>query len=105
MKRSCVVSDTDSMDMITTLSKQAQFRGGHIVERSSLIKSQSWLKSDGNLESSGPKGYLCHLGMICQEDADPCNGTVSFDNIFQSLELVFITASAKLFHADVQRHG
>jgi hypothetical protein len=61
MKRFCVVSDTDSMDMTITLSKQAQFCGGHIIERSGLIKSQSWLKSDGNLGSSGPKGYLCPL--------------------------------------------
>jgi hypothetical protein len=97
MKRSCVVSDTDSIDLITTLSKQAQFCGGHIIERFGSIEAQSWLKRDGNLGPSGPKGYLCPLGMICQENANPYNGTVSFDNIFQSLELVFITFSANTF--------
>lgn len=35
--------------------------------------------------------------MVCQEDANPYDGTVSFDNIFQSLELVLITFSANPF--------
>ena len=42
------------------------------------------------------KGYLCPRGSVCLElrsDQLPFNGTMSFDNIFQSLELVFVVMS------------
>jgi voltage-dependent calcium channel len=49
---------------------------------------------------SSPKGYLCPRGSYClQLDRHhlPYNGTVSFDNIFQSLELVFVIMTANTF--------
>ena len=49
---------------------------------------------------SSPKGYLCPRGSYClQLDRAhlPYNGTVSFDNIFQSLELVFVIMTANTF--------
>lgn len=57
-----------------------------------------WLKSD--LKTPGAtkhKGYLCPQGSVCVEGTGPYNGTVSFDNIFQSLELVFVVMSANTF--------
>jgi hypothetical protein len=35
--------------------------------------------------------------MLCQESSNPYNDTVSFDNVFQSLELVFVIFSANTF--------
>lgn len=43
------------------------------------------------------KGFLCPQGSICLQQENPSNGTVSFDNILQSLELVFVIMSANTF--------
>ncbi|CCU75102.1 calcium-channel protein CCH1 [Blumeria hordei DH14] len=50
--------------------------------------------------SESSKGYLCPRGSYCLElppEKLPYNGTVSFDNIFQSLELVFVIMTANTF--------
>jgi hypothetical protein len=50
--------------------------------------------------ASSPKGFLCPRGSLClqlQPDQLPYNGTVSFDNILQSLELVFVIMSGNAF--------
>ena len=46
------------------------------------------------------KGYLCPRGSYCLQlppEKLPYNGTVSFDNIFQSLELVFVVMTANTY--------
>lgn len=43
------------------------------------------------------KGYLCPRGSICLQQDNPYNGTVNFDNILHSLELVFVIMSANTF--------
>jgi hypothetical protein len=46
------------------------------------------------------KGFLCPRGSYCLQlapDQLPYNGTVSFDNIFQSLELVFVVMTANTY--------
>ena len=73
-----------------------QFCGGylHPVTGAKL----PWLLSD--LKTNGTpthKGYLCPRNSLCVEDEGPYHGTVSFDNIFQSLELVFVVMSANTF--------
>ena len=53
-----------------------------------------------SLGASSAKGYLCPRGSYCLQlapDQLPYNGTVSFDNIFQSLELVFVIMTANTF--------
>lgn len=52
------------------------------------------------LGASTHKGYLCPQGSICLQldrSLRPYNGTVSFDNIAQSLELVFVIMSGNTF--------
>jgi hypothetical protein len=59
----------------------------------------------GNLSSlvdgaSSSKGFLCPQGSIClqlESNQLPYNGTVSFDNILQSLELVFVVMTANTY--------
>lgn len=43
------------------------------------------------------KGFLCPRGSICLQQGNPFGGTVNFDNIFNSLELVFVIMSANTF--------
>ena len=73
-----------------------QFCGGfiHPVTGAKLPWLQSNLKVNGTEQH---KGYLCPQGSICSEAASPFNGTVNFDNILQSLELVFVVMSANTF--------
>ena len=73
-----------------------QFCGGYVNETTHMPRP--WLRSD--LISSGTdnnKGYLCPEGSLCVEGASPYNGTVSFDNVLQSLQLVFVIMSANTF--------
>lgn len=78
-----------------------QFCGGHLNENSGV--AEPWQKG-GLTElingSTSAKGYLCPRGSKCLQLSSgqlPYNGTVSFDNIFQSLELVFVVMTANTF--------
>ncbi|EMD00729.1 hypothetical protein BAUCODRAFT_118469 [Baudoinia panamericana UAMH 10762] len=71
-----------------------QFCGGWITEGGAKMP---WLTSQGVNGSDGYKGYLCPRGSFCVEGENPYNGTVSFDNILQSLELVFVIMSSNTF--------
>ncbi len=72
-----------------------QFCGGYL---DSTGKPQPWLKDD--LETYGTdkhKGYLCPHQSLCVEGSNPYNGTVSFDNVLHSLQLVFVIMSSNTF--------
>ena len=73
-----------------------QFCGGHLHPATGL--AMPWLMKD--LKTNGTtkhKGYLCPKSSLCVEGTGPYNGTVSFDNVIQSLELVFVIMSANTF--------
>ncbi|SLM37603.1 calcium channel subunit cch1 [Lasallia pustulata] len=92
LRRTCVWSDTDGSSYIQTF----QFCGGYINGTTSL--PMPWLKSDAiTYASSYPKGYLCPQGSKCVEGINPYNDTVSFDNVLQALQLVFVIMSANTF--------
>jgi hypothetical protein len=97
MKRSCVLYNT-TMDMSTSFVGQVQFCGGYLHIESDLVISHPWVKGDGKTHGAeSHSGYICSQQMVCLESINPYNDTVSFDNIFQSLELVFVTFSANTF--------
>lgn len=56
----------------------------------------AYLDIDGN-EFTSAKGYTCPEFSQCMTVDNPNNGTISFDNIFQSLELVFVVMSVNTF--------
>lgn len=58
----------------------------------------TWIDTVGApADSHMPKGYICPRGSLCIEGENPNNGTMSFDNIVQSLELVFVIMSSNTF--------
>lgn len=58
----------------------------------------SWIDTLGvPADTHTPKGYICPRGSMCIEGENPNNGTMSFDNIVQSLELVFVIMSSNTF--------
>ncbi|KAI0453660.1 ion transporter [Xylaria acuta] len=79
------------------------FCGGHT--HNETLKSVVWVKfNNTGLEKNSldhlmngtgdAKGFICPQHSICLEQQSPFNQTVSFDNIIQSLELVFVIMSA-----------
>jgi hypothetical protein len=71
-----------------------QYCGGYLAANGSMMP---WLTPDGANGSISHKGYVCPLGSYCVEGGNPYNGTVSFDNIANSLELVFVVISTNTF--------
>ncbi|ODQ55958.1 hypothetical protein SAICODRAFT_47407, partial [Saitoella complicata NRRL Y-17804] len=70
-----------------------QYCGGHF-NLSSPTNRTSYLDRQNNTDGHGPpKGYLCPAPAVCVESDDAVIPTVSFDNIFQSMELVFVVIS------------
>ena len=71
-----------------------QFCGGYL----NASGPQPWLKAD--LTTPGArnhKGYLCPQNSLCVEGRNPYSGTVSFDNVLQSLQMVFVIMSSNTF--------
>lgn len=97
--RTCVWVGDDGSGQNFTLNiapENIQFCGGHLDAVSGA--PMPWLFSDGTNGSRESKGYLCPQNSLCVEGSQgPYNGTVSFDNILQSLELVFVIISSNTF--------
>ena len=72
-----------------------QLCGGYINATSH--EPWPWLKADLENGTRHAKGYLCPENSICLEGSNPYNGTVSFDNVIQSLQLVFVIMSNNTF--------
>ena len=72
-----------------------QFCGGYLNATTGL--AWPWLKSDLSNGTEKHKGYLCPKQSLCIEGGNPYNGTVSFDNVLQSLQLVFVIMSSNTF--------
>ncbi|KAL5356927.1 Ion transport protein-domain-containing protein [Aspergillus floccosus] len=72
-----------------------QFCGGFINETGHTV---SWVDQFGAPSDARPKGYICPQGSKCIEGPhNPYNETMSFDNILNSLELVFVIMSSNTF--------
>ena len=73
-----------------------QFCGGYI--NATTGEALPWLKADKITNGThSHKGYLCPRQSLCLEGNNPYNGTVSFDNILQALQLVFVIMSNNTF--------
>ena len=105
-RRTCVWYAADvrnNLDLQNTVdnytlnnSNNLQFCGGHLDNDTGM--PMPWVRAD--LVTNGTvkhKGYLCPRSSYCVEGSGPYNGTVSFDNVLQSLQLVFVVMSANTF--------
>ena len=74
-----------------------QLCGGYLDSKTG--DPMPWRHNDTELSRGHPthKGYLCPKGSLCLEGTNPYNGTVSFDNVLQSLQLVFVIMSSNTF--------
>jgi hypothetical protein len=71
-----------------------QFCGGHLLDKEGYHPT-GYIPLPGNPKGPlGGKGFLCPKGSQCVEGDNPYNNTQSFDNILQSIELVFVIMSS-----------
>ncbi|CCK71120.1 calcium channel protein CCH1 KNAG_0G00640 [Huiozyma naganishii CBS 8797] len=92
LRRHCVwVNPSDPADRY---QYNMQFCGGHLEPETK--QRMNYVFEDG---SNGPvsKGFLCPPYSKCISNSNPYNGRVSFDNIVNSMELVFVIMSANTF--------
>ncbi|KAL9633351.1 MAG: hypothetical protein Q9204_003437 [Flavoplaca sp. TL-2023a] len=83
---------------LDSASQSMQLCGGY--KNASTGEEMPWLRSDldlNNTDARTPKGYLCPRNSLCVERENPFNGTVSFDNVVQSLQMVFVIMSSNTF--------
>jgi hypothetical protein len=95
LRRNCVWFEPGNQ--ANSWTNNFQFCGGWLDND---IHPQPWLKNVSGVLIPGAdshKGYICPVNSKCIEGVNPYNGTVSFDNIFQSLELVFVVMSSNGF--------
>lgn len=73
-----------------------QLCGGH-KGLDGLLKQPYLLSDLATNGSVSAKGYICPEYSLCVEGLNPYNNTLSFDNVLQSLEIVFVIMSSNTF--------
>ncbi|EPS42843.1 hypothetical protein H072_3186 [Dactylellina haptotyla CBS 200.50] len=76
-------------------TQEFQFCGGYLD--ASNFSEMPYIFPDGTHAGVAPKGYICPVNSLCVEASNPYRGTVNFDNIIQSMELVFVIISSNTF--------
>lgn len=89
-RRHCVWIDPAGKQNFTN---ENQFCGGHL---SAAGIPEPYMEAPG-MPKGTDKGFLCPRGSVCMELQNPYNGTQSFDNILQSLQLVFVVMSSNTY--------
>ncbi|CCF56712.1 hypothetical protein KAFR_0B04160 [Kazachstania africana CBS 2517] len=92
LRRQCVWINPD--DPNDTYQYDMQFCGGYLEPVTGA--RMNYVFHDGK-DGMASKGFLCPQYSKCISNANPYNGRVSFDNIVNSMELVFIVMSANTF--------
>ncbi|WEW55818.1 calcium channel protein [Emydomyces testavorans] len=97
LQRTCVWVDPENKQNFTRndAPDNIQLCGGYLDNVTG--NARPWLLPDGSWGSPRPKGYICPQGSLCVQGNNPYGGTVSFDNVVHSLQLVFVVMSSNTF--------
>lgn len=97
LRRNCVWVNTDPLtpqpNYTTNTLDEFQFCGGSLDAQGNR---HPWAYLDGT-SSGDTKGYLCPPGSYCVSGQNPYNGTVSFDNVAQAMEQVFVVMTSNTY--------
>ncbi|SPN97819.1 related to voltage gated Ca2+ channel [Cephalotrichum gorgonifer] len=103
LSRTCVWLDPlDPTNKTASFTNSFGFCGGYLDNSTGEKLPWVMARNPDDLSDLIPaadsgKGLLCPRGSICLQGDNPYNGTVHFDNILHSLELVFVIMSANTF--------
>lgn len=89
--RTCVW--TNPNNSLDTFHNEEQFCGSFLSLNGTRL---SYVDRDGEM-SFDTKGFTCPINSECRSGENPFNGTVNFDNILQSMQLVFVIMSINTF--------
>ncbi|KAF1956154.1 calcium-channel protein CCH1 [Byssothecium circinans] len=89
-RRRCVWTNPDNPN--DTFINKDQFCGGYLSED---LEPKPY--EVPGIQNPTSKGFLCPVNSVCKELFNPYNGTQSFDNILQSLQLVFVIISSNTY--------
>ena len=97
LRRTCVWVGPPELGNYTQNIAPGSFQpcGGYLNATTGL--AEPWKYPDGTNGTKKAKGFLCPQNSICVEGNNPYNGTVSFDNVPQSIELVFVIMTSNTF--------
>ena len=97
LRRNCVWVDPTTQNPRSNYTTNAignfQFCGGSL---DAAGNKHPWSYANGE-SSNDTKGYMCPPNSYCVSANNPYNGTVSFDNIFQSLQQVFVIMTSNTY--------
>ncbi|KAK9450037.1 Ion transport protein-domain-containing protein [Limtongia smithiae] len=86
LRRRCVWRDSRGDVIYEDLF---QFCGGYLLDNGTTVPPLD--PATNTMEQFPPKGYTCPVSSRCEvRESNPYNSTVSFDNLFYSLEAVFV---------------
>ncbi|KAJ2905370.1 calcium channel subunit cch1 [Zalerion maritima] len=103
LRRQCVwVDPLQPEDINAAFTNEFQFCGGHRNNDTGATEPWVYGNPPGTLfdltnGTTNGKGFICPRGSYCLQQDNPYNGTVNFDDIVHSLELVFVIMSANTF--------
>ncbi|KAF2691188.1 calcium channel-like protein subunit Cch1 [Lentithecium fluviatile CBS 122367] len=92
-RRNCVWIDPQGIKNFTNTDQHC---GGHLKNIPNAEIAEAYINAP-DMPPGTDKGFLCPKGSLCIELENPYNGTQSFDNILQSLELVFVIMSSNTY--------
>lgn len=91
LSRHCVWTNPD--DSSDTYTNSDLYCGSYIG-----LDGITYPYLDRHGENTGyVKGYTCPMYSVCQSGENPYGGTVNFDNILQSMQMVFVLISVNTF--------
>ena len=91
-RRHCVWIDPEGQNNFTN---SEQFCGGYLENVTGFFP-KPYIQAPGMPEGTD-KGFLCPKGSMCVEGENPYEGTQSFDNILQSIQLVFVIMTSNTY--------
>ncbi|CCH41454.1 Calcium-channel protein CCH1 [Wickerhamomyces ciferrii] len=93
LRRTCVW--TNPSDPSETYDNDDQFCGGYL--QPNTLKKMPFVNEQGAFGKGTAKGFLCPVNSKCVTGENPHGGTIGFDNILYSMEMVFVIMSANTF--------
>ncbi|KAL1587082.1 hypothetical protein WHR41_04007 [Cladosporium halotolerans] len=94
LRRTCVWDGNNADPPQANYTLDEQYCGGWWAQDGTKMP---WVYADGQPGATKHKGYLCPVGSYCVEGENPYNNTVSFDNVGNSLEEVFVIMTSNTF--------